>query len=125
LVNSDSKWDALIGHIADPWNIIDIFPPFLIFLNIAQFWWGKDPTVYEKDWWWFEITCNVLTSILMWLKLLYFLRVFENFSFFIRMLVNIFSAIRYFSLVLLITMMAFGEGYEMINKANQEPFIES
>lgn len=55
----------------------------------------------------------------MWFKLLYFLRIFKNTGYLIRMIVEVIYDMRHFFLVLLITIAAFGDSFLSISLANK------
>ena len=56
----------------------------------------------------------------MWFKFLYFLRIFEKTGYLIRMIIEVIIDMRYFFLVLLITVAAFGESFLRLSLANVE-----
>ena len=56
----------------------------------------------------------------MWLKLLYFLRIFKNTGYLIRMIIEVIYDMRSFLLVLLITIAAFGDSMLTISQGNDE-----
>jgi hypothetical protein len=59
----------------------------------------------------FLITVHSLSSFTMWIKFLYFLRIYQLTSYFIRMLSTVIWQIRTFLLVLMIVYMGFGEAF--------------
>lgn len=63
-------------------------------------------------------------SLMIWLKLLYFLRIFTATSYLIRIIVEVIIDIRHFLLVLLLTFIAFGDAFYSINTSNDTPFID-
>ncbi len=56
----------------------------------------------------------------MWLKLLYFLRIFETTGSFIRTLLGVFVELKVFLFILSILYMGFGEAFLRISEANYE-----
>jgi hypothetical protein len=56
--------------------------------------------------------------LLVWLKLLYFLRIFSATSSLIRMIVQVVFDIRYFLFILFLTVCAFGDAYGVISAGN-------
>ena len=56
-----------------------------------------------------------VNSLLIWLKLLYFLRIFESTGYLIRMIIQVCVDMRYFLLILLLSLIAFGEGVQSIS----------
>lgn len=64
-------------------------------------------------------------SFMMWLKVLYFMRIFKQFSYLIRMIINVVKDMIPFLTVLLFAMIAFGDAFYAISAANVEPFIDN
>lgn len=64
-----------------------------------------------------------IISLLIWLKFLYFLRIFRATSYLIRIIIEVCIDMKYFLFVLLLTFIAFGDAVYYINHANAEPFI--
>lgn len=60
-----------------------------------------------------------ITTFFMWLKFLYFLRIFRNTGYLIRMIVEVIKDMRNFFLVILITITAFGESFLRISMGNK------
>ena len=67
-----------------------------------------------------------IMSLMVWLKFLYFLRIFTATSYLIRIIIEVGYDIRHFLLVLLLTFIAFGDAFYAINTSNKEGegFIE-
>lgn len=61
----------------------------------------------------------------MWLKLLYFLRIYESTGYLIRIIVSVCVDMRYFLFILFLTIMAFGDALRAISTSNlpQNQFI--
>ena len=60
-----------------------------------------------------------IVTFFMWFKFLYFLRIFKSTGYLIRMIVEVVKDMRYFFLVLLITVAAFGDSFSNIAVANR------
>jgi len=54
----------------------------------------------------------------MWLKVLYFMRVFKKFSYLIRMIINVVKDMIPFLTVLLFAMIAFADAFYAVSMAN-------
>jgi len=54
----------------------------------------------------------------MWFKLLYFMRIFDNTSYLIRMIICVIIDMKTFLLILFVTIAAFGDSFYAISKAN-------
>jgi hypothetical protein len=57
-------------------------------------------------------------SLIFWLKLLYFLRIFKNTGYYIRTIIEVIVDIKYFLLMLLLTVVAFGDSMRQISESN-------
>lgn len=97
-----------------PWNYIDIIPPCMniavISTNIANEYIGLEPT-----------TLHVILAVacfFMWMKLLYFLRIFESTGYLISMIIEVINDMGTFFLILAITIIAFGDSMLLVNLAN-------
>lgn len=97
-----------MSYFKDPWNYIDLAPPtFVITIAIINF------VNIDTEW---ESTLKSIGSLLMWLKLLYFLRINKNTGYLIRMIVKVIFRIRTFLSVLLITIIAVADAFVSIVK---------
>ena len=61
---------------------------------------------------------KAIISLFVWLKLLYFLRIFEETGYLIRIIIQVCADMRFFLLVLLLTIIAFGEAVKSFSDAN-------
>lgn len=94
------------SYFKDPWNYIDLAPPaFVISIAILNF--SNIETVWES-------TLKSIGSLLMWLKLLYFLRINKHTGYLIRMIIKVIFRIRTFLSVLLITVVAIADAFVSI-----------
>lgn len=59
-----------------------------------------------------------ITTFFMWLKLLYFFRIFKNTGYMIRMIITVIGDMKYFFLVLLIAIIAFSDSMLSISYGN-------
>ena len=65
-----------------------------------------------------ERTVLAIVSFFMWMKFLYFLRIFKETGYLIRMIIEVIKDMRNFFLVLLITVAAFGDSFSTIALGN-------
>ena len=63
-----------------------------------------------------------MNSLLIWLKLLYFMRIFESTGYLIRIIIQVCIDMRHFLLILLLTLIAFGEGIQAISEETTQGF---
>ena len=59
-----------------------------------------------------------LTTLFMWFKFLYFFRIFEPTAYLIRMIVTVIASMKYFFLVLAVTIIGFGNAFLVIAMGN-------
>jgi hypothetical protein len=65
-----------------------------------------------------RVTLTAIMSLMLWLKFLYFLRIFKATSYLIRIIIEVVIDMKYFLAVLLLTFIAFGDAIFYINQAN-------
>lgn len=61
-----------------------------------------------------------LTSLCLWFRFLYFLRIFDSTGFLIRAILAVVVDMRYFMLILGITIVAFGDSFKVMSFANED-----
>lgn len=105
-----------MSYFKDPWNYIDLAPPIFV-LTIAAINFSNIDTKWEA-------TLKSIGSLLMWLKLLYFLRINKNTGYLIRMIVKVVFRIRIFLSVLFITIVATADAFVSIIKDEDEGVVE-
>ncbi len=100
------KWD----YFEQFWNYADLLPPILIpvicafHLNEIIY-----PDQYEIPAW--LISIHAVCSFLLWVKFLYFLRIFKITGYLINMLSNVLWDMKIFLFILTIVIIAFGEAF--------------
>ena len=62
-------------------------------------------------------------SLMLWLKMLYFLRIFKTTGYLVRIIIEVIVDMRHFLFILLLTFIAFGDAIYNINTSNDSPFI--
>jgi hypothetical protein len=130
------------GYLSSFWNYLDIIPPFAlaIFLPLElfglfdyreaaqaylseQYIRGQlgqtipDPTEGVRT---LEAILQSVISLILWLKLLYFLRIFKSTGYYIRTIVEVVKDMRYFLMMLLLCFIAFGDSLSQISSSNPE-----
>jgi hypothetical protein len=112
-----------IEYFISVWNYLDMVPPIMtilfIVLEITGFF--DDGTKIQV-----QSAMQALTSLFIWLKFLYFLRIFESTGYLIRIIVQVVIDMRHFLLVLLLTFVAFGDAVYNIQLGNtaEDPIYE-
>ena len=111
------------------WNAIDILPPIFIIAVVTQ--------RLRQDYEWDELmkpgfidTVHSVTCLLMWLKFLYFLRLFDSTSHLVRVIFNMFWETKTYVGILCIFYMAFGEAFlRLAEKGDipegEDPFLDN
>lgn len=109
------------------WNLIDLVPPLIqitilvleINGNLDEFKSKSkegDPSV--------ELNRQVLatlmsiTTLCLWLKFLYFFRIFESTGFLISAILGVIVDMKFFLLILLVALLAFGDSFKVMSLAN-------
>lgn len=75
----------------------------------------EDPTVTIRE---IEAILQAVLSLIIWLKLLYFLRIFKSTGYYIRTIVEVIKDMKYFLAMLLLTFVAFGDSMRQISTSN-------
>lgn len=60
-----------------------------------------------------------ISTLCQWFKLFYFLRILESTGFLVRAIVSCISDMRFFLLILLVFMLAFGDAYKVMSVSNE------
>lgn len=99
------------------WNYIDLVPPILLIVNISFSISEQLGLKSDKS---LDVLLQTITTFLMWFKLLYFLRIFENTGYLIRMIFVVIYDMKIFFLVLLLTLTAFSDSISVISQASED-----
>jgi hypothetical protein len=101
-----------INYFMEPWNYIDLVPPVMVLLitmiNALSI---NTP---------FESILKSMGSFFMWLKLLYFLRIYRTTGYLVRMIVQVIQEMKVFLLVLLITILAVADAQISIQEYDKD-----
>lgn len=119
------KNDGLRNYFSSFWNIVDIIPITIIITIFTIRSYGimsnmdheseegkKNREVYA--------CLFSFATLLLWFKFLYFLRIFENFGFLIRAIIQVMIDMQFFIVILLLVTIAFGDSFKVMNVANSE-----
>lgn len=113
------------GYFFQVWNYLDIVPPIMILFYLGLDYTGYFDDLPEDR---VEIVntekavMKGIMSLFIWLKLLYFMRIFKATGYLIRSIIHVCIDMRSFILILFLTLMAFGEAIEAISESSEEPF---
>jgi hypothetical protein len=117
-----------LSYFTSVWNYLDLIPPILLFVFIPLAIQGTfDSIDGVKQNQTLEASLQATMSLTLWLKFLYFLRIFESFGYLIKIIISVCAEMRYFLLILLLTIMAFGDSLRQISTSNlpQHEFIDA
>ena len=105
-----------LDYVLSVWNYSDLIGPagvvFTCVLAILEY---RGNTVQIQ----LMAIVQSITTLFMWIKLLYFMRIFRHTGYLIRMLIEVLSDMSTFLLVLLITLTAFGDAFLKMSLANE------
>jgi hypothetical protein len=101
----------------DIWNYFDFIPPIFIITMVFMDQYQIRMNLNETP---TQIAIQAIATLMIWLKFLYFLRIFEATSSLIRMIMQVIYDIRYFLMVLLLTIIAFGDSFKTISNGNDK-----
>jgi len=106
-----------IMYFASFWNYLDILPPLLMLILITC-----DNLELFKDHKNSDLEAILLASnsLLIWLKFLYFLRIFEKTGYLISIIIEVVKEMKYFLFILMLTIFAFGDSLAQISSTNKE-----
>ena len=110
--------DDIFEYITDLWNFIDLLPPLIIVTLLFVEMFLKDKESFYKN----EIVACIFSfsSFLMWIKLIYFLRLYKTFAYLIHMIVRVIVDMGPFIVIFVITLCAFAEAFLIISEFNIE-----
>lgn len=67
-----------------------------------------------------EAILQATISLFIWLKFLYFLRIFKQTGYLIKIIIEVVKEMRFFLLILLLTIVAFGDPLQGISSSNRD-----
>lgn len=100
------------------WNFPDLIVPVFVITIITHHLYELQDDGYKKPE--FIVTVHSFCSLLIWIKFLYFLRIYRPTGYFIRMLSTVIWEIRTFLLVLMIVYLGFGEAFLRLSQNNTD-----
>ena len=107
-----------LDYFKSIWNYSDILPPLLIIVIVSL----KINLFYNAEFvpTTFVVTIHSLASLLMWAKLLYFLRIFKSTGYLVRMLTDVVWDMKIFLFILAIVYLAFSESFMRLSETSDE-----
>lgn len=125
---SNSIIKGLLEYLLDIRNYVDLMPPVIIFVSeiiaaydryhhynsIKQCIENDSKTDECENFKDYEILIRYLYSLstfLMWIKFIYFLRTFETTGFYVRMIIQVFHDVRHFMIIFLTVVICFSHTF--------------
>ena len=105
---------SILDYFSDFWSYIDFLPPVLTIAIIFQHHTDQETEKSST----YETVLLGTCSFIMWLKVLYFMRIFRSFSYLIRMIISVVKDMIPFLTVLLFAMIAFADAFYAVSAAN-------
>jgi hypothetical protein len=110
---------GLGNYLKSPWSYLDLLPSIFVIVLVTVHIIVKHSldgyTAHP-----FLTTVHALASMLIWFKLIYFLRIFEQTGYLVRLLIQVCYDIRIFLFFLLILLVAFAEGFLRFSEGSQD-----
>mmetsp|Transcript_13656 Transcript_13656/g.18684 ORF Transcript_13656/g.18684 Transcript_13656/m.18684 type:complete len:311 (-) Transcript_13656:289-1221(-) len=120
-----------VSYLKDVFNYFDFTIPILNWILILTTMYAhadKDQTITKEE----MITHSSLdrflaaiTVSLMWFKAFYWMRLFSQTSFYIRLIIETLSDIKYFLILFIIILCTFGNAFLIIDIGREESFIQN
>lgn len=106
------------SYLLSFWNYIDLIPPIGIYLIAVMFLFEHFANIKVDIW--IERSFLSIITFFMWFKFLYFFRIYDKTGYLIRTIIEVIIDMRYFFLLLFITIAAFGDSFLRISLGNIE-----
>lgn len=101
-----------ISYLNSPWNYIDLLPLAFIGTSACFSWIDADPSNARP--------VNAMAAFFLWIKFLYFLRIFKGTGYLISMIVEVVADMKIFLSVFIITLAAFGHCFLILSLNNAD-----
>lgn len=107
-----------IEYLRSPWNWLGLPPLILVLINATK----ADTEYYGTDEFWYT---QAFAGFLMWFRCLYYLRGFERFSYFIRMLIAVVQKIWIFLTILGVVVCGFADTFYSMAQVEDPIYVTS
>ena len=94
------------------WNYVDLIPAFLMLAFVSARMSGSSTTEFTKR----ESNWMSAVSLALWIKALYFLRVFPWSAFLVRMIIQCIMDVRVFGAIFLFSILAFANSFYILGR---------
>jgi hypothetical protein len=110
-----------IDYFLSFWNYVDLLSPMMLVIITIIHLTGNDEKLSA------QATLRCIATLLMWLKFLYFLRIFRMTGYLVRILTDVFYDMRIFLLILMFAYLGFGEAFKRLSEssADDAQFIDN
>jgi len=105
------KSPTIAEYLWDIWNIFDITLVILMFLIMILI--IIEEVSSNSDWEQFTSDVMALAALIYWMRLISFLRGFRKFGSMVRIIIEIIKDVRYFMVILLVTIIGFSQAIGM------------
>ena len=107
-----------LEYFKSVWNYSDLLPPILIIITLSL----KLNTFYNENYEPNNIvyTIHSVATLLIWVKLLYFLRIFRSTGYLVRTLTDVIYDMKVFLFILFIVYFGFGEAFLRLSEKSGE-----
>ncbi len=103
------------------WNYLDLIPPVLLLIFFPLALTGLFDIVRpdgQREYENLEASIQGTITLLLWLKFLYFLRIFQSTGYLIKIIIAVVLDMRPFLLILFLTIIAFGDSMRALATSN-------
>ena len=100
-----------LEYLYSMWNYIDLIPPILILIIVFCDHFGGFGIDTDRS-------IQAIATFFMWMKFLYFLRIFKSTGYLIQMIIEVVYDMRVFMVILLVTIVAFSDAFLSISLGN-------
>lgn len=117
-----------LGYFSSIWNFMDIVIPVftILYCILEQFGVFNIQTTVEIDgemitvqkYVTLQASLQATLSLFIWMKFLYFLRIFKQSGYLIRIIIEVVKDMRFFLLILFLTFIAFGDSMYRLSSKN-------
>lgn len=103
------------------WNSIDVVPPLIMLLRTFAQLNGSLDHLYDKPQLLNAYSVLIsIASLMMWFKILNFLRIFESTGFLVRAIQDVMYQMRFFFMIFFIFVFAFGDAFKVMRMSNAD-----
>jgi len=107
---------SIIAFISNMWNIIDVIPLILVTTSVVITFINPENALNALIW---QRYLNAISVFFLWIKLLYFCRIYRAFSSLINLMQGVITDIQTFLIILVLTMFAFAGTFYILSQNNE------